>query len=206
MKELYTSNRLTYRTANLDKDEDFFRALRSDSILHQLSNGSLSLPQKSEDAKDDIRYTLEKCLLGVVICTNCPSRSSSTLTGKDTNSVDKDNNDIPIGVFYMRHDGIKAMQHRKVDIGIVIQQEFQGKGYGSEAILWGTNWAFNVAGMHRVQIQCFEFNQRAIELYQKLGFKLEGRGREAFWHDGRFWDDVQFGMLDREWKELQQKK
>jgi RimJ/RimL family protein N-acetyltransferase len=206
MKELYTSERLTYRAASMDKDEDFFRALRSDSILHQLSNGSLSLPQKFEDAKEDIRYTLEKCLLGVVICTKGPSCSPSTLTGKDTNSVDKDNDDIPIGVFYMRHDGIKAMHHRKVDIGIVIGQEFQGKGYGSEAILWGTNWAFNVAGMHRVQIQCFEFNQRAIDLYQKLGFKLEGRGREAFWHDGRFWDDVQFGMLDREWKEIQRKK
>lgn len=52
----------------------------------------------------------------------------------------------------------------------------------------------------------FEFNDGAVRLYKKLGFVLEGREREAIWHEGRFWDGIEYSMLQREWKELVEKE
>lgn len=91
------------------------------------------------------------------------------------------------------------MHHRRTEIGIDILPPFQGQGYGSEAIRWALEYAFSRTGMHKVRICAFEWNEGACRLYRKLGFKEEGRNREAMWHEGRFWDVVDMGMLDREW-------
>lgn len=84
--------------------------------------------------------------------------------------------------------------------------EFQGKGYGPEALLWATNWAFQKAGLHRVQLEVFEYNERAMQVYVKVGFKQEGRMRECLWFNGRFWDIFIFGMLATEWQLIEKKK
>jgi RimJ/RimL family protein N-acetyltransferase len=41
-------------------------------------------------------------------------------------------------------------------------------------------------------------------LYEKIGFKVEGREREAYWHEGRWWDGVELGMLEGEWRSLKE--
>jgi hypothetical protein len=35
---------------------------------------------------------------------------------------------------------------------------------------------------------------------------LEGREREAIWHEGRFWDGVEYSMLEGEWKAMMERK
>ena len=80
-----------------------------------------------------------------------------------------------------------------------IQSEYQGKGYGTEAIQWALNWAFQMAGLHRVNVACFEYNPGAARLYEKLGFVLEGRKRQALWFHGRWWDLIELGVLEGEW-------
>jgi RimJ/RimL family protein N-acetyltransferase len=42
-------------------------------------------------------------------------------------------------------------------------------------------------------------------LYARLGFVEEGREREALWHEGEWWDSVEFGMVEREWAVLREK-
>lgn len=88
------------------------------------------------------------------------------------------------------------------DIGLNILKKYQGQGYGGEAILWATRWAFKRAGMHRVGIGAFAYNPGALKLYERLGFKHEGVKREFLWYDGDWYDYVSMSMLDREWKEL----
>jgi len=46
----------------------------------------------------------------------------------------------------------------------------------------------------------FAFNERAIRAYQKAGFRVEGRLREAIWRDGHYVDEVQMGILSTEWR------
>jgi RimJ/RimL family protein N-acetyltransferase len=64
------------------------------------------------------------------------------------------------------------------------------------------DWAFRHGGLHRVGIQTFGFNERAQHLYKKLGFVEEGRSREAVWHDRKWHDMVDLGMLESEWMAL----
>ena len=74
-----------------------------------------------------------------------------------------------------------------------------GHGYGTEAarlMLW---LAFERIGLHRVGLSVFAFNERAIRSYEKAGFRVEGRLREAIARDGRYWDEIQMGVLRDEW-------
>lgn len=76
-----------------------------------------------------------------------------------------------------------------------------GHGYGTEAtelMLW---LAFERFGLHRVGLSVFAFNERAIRSYEKAGFRTEGRLRESIQRDGRYWDEIQMGVLRDEWLE-----
>lgn len=55
-------------------------------------------------------------------------------------------------------------------------------------------------------IGAFGWNSGALRLYEKIGFKIEGRSRQALWHEGAWWDLIEFGMLEGEWWELRRKK
>jgi RimJ/RimL family protein N-acetyltransferase len=68
------------------------------------------------------------------------------------------------------------------------------------------DYAFRRAGFHRLRIRAFEWNTGAIRLYEKLGFVHEGRERESYWHEGRWWDGVGMSMLEGEWREMQRVK
>jgi RimJ/RimL family protein N-acetyltransferase len=63
--------------------------------------------------------------------------------------------------------------------------------------------AFSTMGLHRVSLAVFSFNERAIRSYEKVGFVVEGRAREAIFRDGRFWDEISMSMLATEWRALQ---
>lgn len=58
-----------------------------------------------------------------------------------------------------------------------------------------------MAGLHRVGLNVVEWNEGAKTLYEKLGFVVEGRQREALWFDGRWWDYLFLGILEREWRD-----
>jgi RimJ/RimL family protein N-acetyltransferase len=76
-------------------------------------------------------------------------------------------------------------------------------GYGTEAtelMLW---LAFERIGVHRVALSVFSFNTRAIRSYEKAGFTVEGRHREAIARDGRRWDELTMAILASEWRARQ---
>ena len=75
-----------------------------------------------------------------------------------------------------------------------------GKGYGTEAIRLALNFAFNELNLHRIQLSVFSYNERALALYEKLGFVREGLFREHLRRDGQFYDMILYGLLRREWQ------
>lgn len=77
-----------------------------------------------------------------------------------------------------------------------------GKGYGSEAMRLLLDFAFGELNLHRVQLTVFAYNERAIHLYEKLGFVREGIYREFLHRDGTRYDMYLYGLLRREWAEL----
>jgi len=63
------------------------------------------------------------------------------------------------------------------------------------------DYAFRRAGMHRVSLNWYGWNEGAGRLYERMGFVREARLREALWHEGRWWDEFEAGMLVEEWEE-----
>ena len=73
-----------------------------------------------------------------------------------------------------------------------------GKGLGSEAILLLLRHAFADLQLHRIGIRVVAYNRRAIRAYEKCGFVVEGREREAAFVNGAWHDDVMMGLLEHE--------
>ena len=76
----------------------------------------------------------------------------------------------------------------------------RGKGYGYEAMQLLLKFAFHELNLHRVQLTVFEYNIRAIRLYEKMGFVREGTQREFLQRDGRRYDMYFYGLLVHEWE------
>lgn len=70
-----------------------------------------------------------------------------------------------------------------------------GKGYGTAALRHVLDHAFIVRKLHRVDLEVYEFNERAIHVYKKLGFREEGRLRDALLWEGEFYDAIVMSIL-----------
>ena len=69
---------------------------------------------------------------------------------------------------------------RNAMLGFVIgEKEYWGQGYGQEAIRLLLDFGFNLLNLNNIMLGTFEFNQRALACYQKVGFKEIGRRRQA---------------------------
>ena len=98
--------------------------------------------------------------------------------------------------------GPAAYQHRNVTLGIMIASGYRGQGYGTEAINWTLDWAFTYGAQHRVSLSCFGFNERALRLYDRLGFVREGLQRERCRFGREWYDEIFFGMLESDWESV----
>ena len=94
-------------------------------------------------------------------------------------------------------------RNRSGELGIVIgNPDYLGKGYGKEAVDLLLGFGFNELNLHRVGLQVFDFNERAIRSYQKSGMVEEGRLREAFFREGDYHDIVLMAITEDEFKAM----
>jgi RimJ/RimL family protein N-acetyltransferase len=93
------------------------------------------------------------------------------------------------------------VRNRHAEFGITIgDKSAWGKGFGTEATSLMVQYAFDRLNLNRVSLNVYEFNERAIRVYQKIGFRAEGRLRQDTYRDGRYWDTLVMGVLRDEWR------
>ncbi len=85
-----------------------------------------------------------------------------------------------------------------VGIGIG-EKEMWGKGFGTDAMKVILRYGFSELNVHRISLNVFEYNQRALRTYEKCGFAIEGCQRQALWRDGAYYDLIFMGILKEEW-------
>jgi RimJ/RimL family protein N-acetyltransferase len=106
----------------------------------------------------------------------------------------------PIG--HVRLDRVD-LRDRRANLAIGIEDFARlGKGLGTETIELIQQYAFGELGLHRLSVRVVDYNHRAIRAYEKCGFVVEGREREAAFVDGQWHDDVMMGILDRDYLAL----
>lgn len=92
-------------------------------------------------------------------------------------------------------------RNRAAVMGIALGEKgFWNRGYGTDAVRTMLGFAFDELGLNRVELDVFEFNERAIRCYEKVGFRQEGTRRSALFKEGRFHDIHLMAVLREEFR------
>jgi len=98
-------------------------------------------------------------------------------------------------------------RNRSAELGILIgNKNYWGQGYGTESIRLLVKHAFETLNLHRVWLRVYETNPRAIRTYEKAGFVLEGRQRQAEVKNGKYIDVLVMSQLRDEYVAAQGNK
>ena len=85
------------------------------------------------------------------------------------------------------------------EFGIMIgEKTYWNRGYGSEAVRLLVSHGFNTLNLNRIFLHVFETNPRAIRSYEKAGFTLEVRERQAEFQNGKYIDVLLMSILKAE--------
>lgn len=175
---LFESSRVTLRKMTID-DVSIYHKWRNDLEVMRTTSPSMDL------------YTLDSTEQFVNL----------VILGSDTSKsyiiVDKAS-DKPIGITSLIQIDYKNQNAECIiDIG---EKNYWGQGYGTEALKLLLDYAFLEMNLHRVSLRAFSFNDKAVKMYEKIGFKHEGVSRQCIFRDGKWHDIIQMGMLQCEYK------
>ena len=87
--------------------------------------------------------------------------------------------------------------NRIANLGIMLgDKKFWGKGYGTEATKLIVDYAFDKLNLHRLWLGVLAEHFAAIRVYERAGFKVEGRLRQELYLEGEYNDKVIMGMVN----------
>lgn len=72
---------------------------------------------------------------------------------------------------------------------VIGESAYWGHGYGTEAMHLFLRYCFRILNLRRIVLEVYEYNERAIRSYEKIGFVKEGKVRRNIFKDGRYVDE-----------------
>ena len=86
--------------------------------------------------------------------------------------------------------------------GIAVHPAFRGRRVADEAARLLQHRLIGELGFHRLQLEVYGFNERAMRHAERSGFVREGVKRKAYLRDGEWVDGVLYGLVE---EDLQQR-
>jgi RimJ/RimL family protein N-acetyltransferase len=115
------------------------------------------------------------------------------------------------GVFVFEVDGERAgtvefeLVNRRSSIaslgGLAVHPRFRGRRVGDEAARLVQHHLLLDLGIHRLQLEIYAFNQRALAHAERVGYVREGVRRKAYRRRGGWVDGVLFGLVQEDLEE-----
>ncbi|KAL2825233.1 acyl-CoA N-acyltransferase [Aspergillus pseudoustus] len=213
----FRSERLIYRAIeDTDDDREFFYTHTNETAMHLQATMRLPRP-RSLKVSNEFLALQEGRLLAVMICLPREEPEAEPVGKENGEALGKEKiankeepswkTAVPIGRLSLQNPlGELTAHHRNAVLGISLIESARGKGYGREALNWVLDWAFEIAGLHRVSLDVLASNEGAIGLYKSVGFVEEGRQREAVWQFRKWNDILDMGILEHEWARLRGKE
>jgi RimJ/RimL family protein N-acetyltransferase len=109
------------------------------------------------------------------------------------------------GLFLIEVDGERAgtmrftrsnERSRIADLGgLAVHPAFRGAKVGDTAARLFQRHLFDDLGFHRVQMEIYGFNERAMAHAERAGFTREGVRRNAYWRNDEWVDGVLYGLV-----------
>ncbi|MCH4533013.1 GNAT family N-acetyltransferase [Staphylococcus haemolyticus] len=110
--------------------------------------------------------------------------------------LEKDNRMFVIDLDNEKSIGIVGFKNldwvnRNSELFIYIgDEEYWGKGYGTQALELIIKFAFNNLNLHMLYLEVFSYNKNATKTYERLGFKQDGILRQSKFQDGKYYDKI----------------
>jgi len=172
-KYYWQNEKVKIRTANESDCENFyFNCFDSDARF--LYEAELELPLNLDSAKEHWQQFLEASAKK-----NELNFTIETLDGKYAGSA------------YMYDINER---HGNFNMGIILDRNMRGLGLGASAMLILLDYAFNERRLHKYNLYLVEGNVASEEMYIKLGCKREGIVRETIFHQGRYLNEIHYGI------------
>jgi RimJ/RimL family protein N-acetyltransferase len=149
-------------------------ANRFDTPARRLLEAEVELPPTETEAHQfaeewaDFRSTSHRIMFTI------ESLAGDNLGGINLNSVDE--------------------RHGTFSIGLQIDRGHRGHGYGTRAMRILLRYAFCEGRLHKFNAAVMEGNTASIRMLEKLGCRAEGVRRQVHFTQGRYVDDILYGL------------
>ena len=90
------------------------------------------------------------------------------------------------------------LHNRSAHLGLALRPASRGRGLGGDTVRVLCRYGFAIRGLHRLQVETLPDNHAMMAAAVRAGFTREGTTRDSAWVNGRWMDDVIFGLLDTE--------
>jgi [ribosomal protein S5]-alanine N-acetyltransferase len=87
-------------------------------------------------------------------------------------------------------------------LGYWIDKDALGKGHATRAVRLVLRFAFEHAGLHRVQPAIIPRNARSVRVAEKVGFRLEGRALRYLKINGTWEDHDVYALTAEDWEAM----
>jgi len=132
-----------------------------------------------------------------------PALNRSSLDAEGQNiwlAVVRQADDVLVGdVVFMYH----SEKHRCGEIGYVLDPRYAGNGYATEAAAALLRLGFGELGLHRIVGRIDARNEASAAVLHRLGMRQEAVLVENEFFKGEWTDEIDFAILDREWRARQ---
>jgi RimJ/RimL family protein N-acetyltransferase len=82
--------------------------------------------------------------------------------------------------------------------GFAIDAAFRGRGIGDAAARELQRHLIRDLGFHRLQMEVYGFNERALRHAERAGWVREGVRRKAYWRNDEWVDGIHFGVVEED--------
>lgn len=100
------------------------------------------------------------------------------------------------------HVGLYEIDYRIRDAEFAImigKPATWGRGLGTACTRFAVEYGFQQLNLNRIHLSVLASNERALRLYEKIGFQREGVLRQAQYKDGEYLDVIVMGLLRGEY-------
>ncbi len=92
--------------------------------------------------------------------------------------------------------------HRRAEFQIIIDPRHQGHGYAKVATHLAMDYAFSILNLYKLYLIVDKNNEKAIHIYQKLGFQFEGELIDEFFVDGEYHNAIRMCMFQPQYLQM----
>jgi diamine N-acetyltransferase len=92
--------------------------------------------------------------------------------------------------------------HRRAEFQLIIDPVHQGHGYAAIATQLAMNYAFSVLNLYKLYLMVDSENQKAIHIYQKIGFQKEGELKHEFFINGQYRNAVRLSIFQSQFLQV----